>query len=372
MRVADDDRSPQMVLRLCGGGYRASLFHLGVLWRLNDARQLSKICEISAVSGGSIVAAALAANWERLDFQQDCAANFQEQIVKPVREFASTSLEAPSSLGRLLTRNSFPRKSQEKSRNLTRGRTLADLPDNPNFVFRATSLHTGTGWEFSKACIRDTQAERILKPGLDLAEVICASAALPPLPPAELDLLSVGQWCAPEREGLSEGTFGAAKFCDGCATDRLDPYELSLGKTLLVSDAGNRFEPTSDPGLHWWSADFGLLSLSEAEQYQRRRKDLREMFSAGGCKGGYWDIAGACSAPADVSLPRPEELIKSLAQMPTALTAIDEIAQKNLIDWGFSACDTAIRACLDEGKLMECPDAAPYGTFYRPLTAAAD
>lgn len=42
-------------LALSGGGYRATLFGLGSLWRLNDAGLLGRIDRMSSVSGGSIV-----------------------------------------------------------------------------------------------------------------------------------------------------------------------------------------------------------------------------------------------------------------------------------------------------------------------------
>jgi len=51
---------------LSGGGYRAMLFHAGVLWRLHALGVLTKVKRISSVSGGSISAAVLALAWEGL------------------------------------------------------------------------------------------------------------------------------------------------------------------------------------------------------------------------------------------------------------------------------------------------------------------
>ena len=48
---------PGMALALSGGGYRAMLFHTGVLWRLRDERRVATLERISSVSGGSIVSA---------------------------------------------------------------------------------------------------------------------------------------------------------------------------------------------------------------------------------------------------------------------------------------------------------------------------
>ncbi len=47
-------------LALSGGGYRASLFHLGVTRRLHELGALQNITRLSSVSGGSILAGFLA------------------------------------------------------------------------------------------------------------------------------------------------------------------------------------------------------------------------------------------------------------------------------------------------------------------------
>src|SRR5262249_4821097 len=52
-------------LALSGGGFRASLYHLGVVRFLRDAGILSRVSHITSVSGGSILAAHLVLNWNR-------------------------------------------------------------------------------------------------------------------------------------------------------------------------------------------------------------------------------------------------------------------------------------------------------------------
>ncbi|MDB6014607.1 MAG: patatin [Gammaproteobacteria bacterium] len=44
---------------LSGGGYRAALFDVGVLWRLNELGVLSRSDTVTAVSGGAITVAVL-------------------------------------------------------------------------------------------------------------------------------------------------------------------------------------------------------------------------------------------------------------------------------------------------------------------------
>ena len=52
-------------LCLSGGGFRATLFHLGVIRALREFDLLKEVRYIFSVSGGSILAAHLALNWER-------------------------------------------------------------------------------------------------------------------------------------------------------------------------------------------------------------------------------------------------------------------------------------------------------------------
>src|SRR5688500_18978578 len=74
-----------MALCLSGGGYRAMLFHAGVLWRFNEIGLLPKLNRISSVSGGSITAAVLALKWRHaLRFENGGATNFTEKIVDPI------------------------------------------------------------------------------------------------------------------------------------------------------------------------------------------------------------------------------------------------------------------------------------------------
>src|SRR4249920_1449919 len=52
-------------LALSGGGFRATLYHLGLTRFLRDAGLLSRVTHITSVSGGSIFAAHLVLNWDR-------------------------------------------------------------------------------------------------------------------------------------------------------------------------------------------------------------------------------------------------------------------------------------------------------------------
>jgi predicted acylesterase/phospholipase RssA len=85
---------------LSGGGYRAMLFHVGVLWRLYEAGRLKLLKRISSVSGGSISSAVLALAWPRLSFDPaKLEADFVPQFVEPLRKLAGHTLDANAVLG---------------------------------------------------------------------------------------------------------------------------------------------------------------------------------------------------------------------------------------------------------------------------------
>src|SRR5437868_1799312 len=52
-------------LALSGGGFRATLYHLGLIRLLRDAGILQNVSHITSVSGGSVIGAHLGLNWGR-------------------------------------------------------------------------------------------------------------------------------------------------------------------------------------------------------------------------------------------------------------------------------------------------------------------
>src|SRR5437899_9362763 len=89
-------RGPEVGIALClsGGGYRAMLFHLGALWRLNELGYLRKLARISSVSGGSITAGVLGFKWSKLAFASNgVAQNFTPEVVDPIRALAGKTID---------------------------------------------------------------------------------------------------------------------------------------------------------------------------------------------------------------------------------------------------------------------------------------
>ena len=76
---------PRLGLALSGGGFRATLYHLGVVRYLRDAGQLQDVTDIASVSGGSILAAHLVLNWDRYCGDDDRFAEAAAEIVRFVQ-----------------------------------------------------------------------------------------------------------------------------------------------------------------------------------------------------------------------------------------------------------------------------------------------
>src|SRR5438067_2564924 len=197
-----------IALCLSGGGYRAMLFHLGVLQYFNDAALLGKLDRISSVSGGSITAGVLGMQWNTLAFDAaGRATNFDGVVTANVRKMAATTVDVGAViLGALLPGTIGDRVIKRYREVLFGTKTLQDLPDRPRFVINATNVQTGSLFRFSKPYIADWQIGRFPNPDRLLAEAVAASSAFPPiLSPARLSF-------KPADFSLDAGACNTPKF----------------------------------------------------------------------------------------------------------------------------------------------------------------
>ncbi len=82
--------------RLCvsGGGYRAMLVPCRAVFRMNELGLLSKLDRVSSVSGGSMMAAALATAWPKLKFNaKGVATNLATEFLPLVHAQAEDSVD---------------------------------------------------------------------------------------------------------------------------------------------------------------------------------------------------------------------------------------------------------------------------------------
>lgn len=248
-----------IALCLSGGGYRALLFHLGALKRLNELGILAKLRTVSSVSGGSIASARLAsAPFYPLSGAVDPAA-WEKDVARPLRSFAGRNIRTPAILRRLLPWN-WPRTSTgvEALAQTYRGLTklaLPRLPEQPNFLYSATDMAFGVNWIFERRRMGDYQAGYAApRAGYPLARAVAASSCFPPVfnpLPIRLrpkDLTGGATPAGAERDRLIRGL----RLTDGGNYDNLglEPVWKSHA-TILCSDGGAIFDFQPDGGLFW-------------------------------------------------------------------------------------------------------------------------
>src|SRR3954470_22275002 len=257
----DDPRSlfDGMALCLSGGGYRAMLFHVGAIWRLNELGYLPKLTRISSVSGGSITAGVLGLNWHSLAFDaKGVAAALQREFVEPIRALASKTIDEGAILRGILLPGTISDKVVDAYRkHLFGDATLQDLPaDPPRFVINATSVQTGALFRFSRPYMADYRVGIIPKPTTELAVAVAASSAFPPvLSPLKMELDPTA-W-APASGQASEDLhkepyLHEAVLTDGGVYDNMG-LETAWKKyrTILVSNGGAKMQAQPDPASDW-------------------------------------------------------------------------------------------------------------------------
>ncbi len=363
------ERKPQEGVALClsGGGYRAMLFHLGALWRLNETGYLHRLARVSSVSGGSIIAGVLALNWDRLAFDDTGVATaFDEQIVTPVRAMAGHTIDWQAILlGTLLPGSAGGRLAAAYRKHLFGATTLQQIPSHPEFVFNATNLQSGALWRFSKAYLWDYRVGEVESPTVELAVAVAASSAFPPfLSPVVLDLdngrrARLGD--EPGREDLQHPPFTTrVVLADGGVYDNLG-LETAWKRytTVLVSDGGGHMSDQPRPKHIWPMQAYRVLGVIDNQVRSLRKRQLIDGYHAGLRKGTYWGIRSDIGDyDLASSLPCPADATKTLAGVSTRLAALDPRSQERLVNWGYAIADTAVRKWVAPD--LEQPPGFPY------------
>ncbi|MGY2932033.1 NTE family protein [Bradyrhizobium sp. GM6.1] len=342
-------------LALSGGGYRAMVFHVGALIRLNEVALLRKIKRISSVSGGSITAGALGTSWKDLQFADDVATNF-DVFVKRMRTMAGTTVDAGAIVGGILFPGSISdRVAKAYDRTLFHGAKLSDLPDdahpgNPRFVINATNVQTAALWRFSRNYMGDYRVGLVEKPDVSLAAAVAASSAFPPiLSPSELDI-DQPVVKTPGADLHRPPFTKTAILSDGGVYDNLGLETISKRyQTLLVSDAGQKIAPEEDPHRDWARHSLRILDTVDNQVRSLRKRHLIESYDRKDHSGTYWGIRTSFAdyKLADDPLQCSARNPVPLAEIPTRLEAMPEDQQNRLMNWGYAICDAALRAHLD-------------------------
>src|SRR3954470_3858260 len=250
-------------LALSGGGFRATLFHLGLVRFLGDAGFLRQVTHITSVSGGSIMAAHLVLNWDRYtgsaeDFDQ-AASQLLDYVQLDIRNrilrrFPLGLLQRGPRLllglsNRRLTRTGLLERQYEQ--HLYGDKSLFELPESPELHILSTNLSEGCLCSFSrdglwmmKQKVGRQHIERVRVGLMTVPMAVAASSAFPGFfPPLELTGREVG---------ARGGEFAHQTYTDGGVFDNLGVRMFRWLTPLLegehaldgvlVSDVGQRIE----------------------------------------------------------------------------------------------------------------------------------
>jgi NTE family protein len=360
-----EDVASGIGLCLSGGGYRAMVFHIGVLWRLNELGYLPRLDRVSSVSGGSITAGVLGARWERLAFDPTGVAKaFDAQVVTPLRELASRTLDARAIIGGALLPGTIAEAvAAAYDRHLFGGATLQSLPDRPRFVINATNVQSGALWRFSKPYMADYRVGRVDNPTIPLATAVAASSAFPPvLSPASLELPRGLVQPMPGVDLHEEPYTTDVVLTDGGVYDNLGLETVWKSyRTVLVSDAGGKMQAEAEPEHDWARHALRVLDLVDNQVRSLRKRQVIDAYTRGERQGAYWGIR---TNIADYGLPTalncPFDRTTELANTPTRLKRLDDEVQERLINWGYAVCDAAVRAHV--APAVPAPRGFPYPT----------
>jgi NTE family protein len=391
-----NDPNCKIGLALSGGGFRASLFHLGALRRLNEAGLLSRTSVISSVSGGSILAGLLAVKWGNLTVDPATGRflNFEAEVEKPMTHYCGENLRNAVIVGDRLNPLNWPKLfrddfsltnilAQHYDRDLLGGAKLDVLKKveeagGPRFVICATSMDSGVLFRFEPNRIGDWIRGYIAPPDWTLGTAVAASSAFPvAFPPLELTFPEV-EWkhgdCA--DAGLLESLRSRAALTDGGVYDNLglEPvWKPQSGfDVVFCSDGGAPFSATANP-------DGALLArlkrandvIDRANRAQRKQR-LIDYFQqeAAPYAGSYWGIG------TDIDnyplTPKAQgyrgELLARIASIRTDLNVFTPVEQGVLRNHGWLLAGAALAAHL---KVETSVALAPDPDLLNPETATA-
>ncbi|WP_279311983.1 patatin-like phospholipase family protein [Acetobacter sp. AN02] len=188
-------------LALSGGGVRAAVFHLGVLYHLAQQDRLEEVTQISTVSGGSLIIGAI---FSHANATWPTSMQFLDEVYPALRDkLTAGDLFSLAALGwRGVIRENFQilfRRAEILARLLetrwgVKG-SVKDLPEVPKWHINTTCYETGKNWRFSKTMMGDWKFGRHFTPDIPVAKAIAASAAVPYVIGAlRLDLPEYGWW----------------------------------------------------------------------------------------------------------------------------------------------------------------------------------
>lgn len=345
------DLKDEVGLCLSGGGFKAAMYHLGALARINELGALRKIDRISSVSGGSIASGTLAAKWKLLTFDaKGVATNFRTEVFDPLVKFCrEAEVDVAAWFEGVLapSKTAADQVAESYAKWLVGKTTLFSLPAEkkgvcPRFVFNSTNVQLNSLVRFSNVGVRDWRVGEWRDTKLTLARVMAASSAFPPVlspmvmtPPADLKPYDDGdRGYPPYTERL--------ELADGGIYDNLGIETVwKRCNTILVSNAGDPFKEMGDPPNDWIQQLRRTVSMVHRQAENNRMRLLIALAKMDLRTVALWNLRGSVPAPG-LALPKKEaDLARNV---DVRLRRLREDEATALLRHGYSMANASIKA----------------------------
>ena len=313
----NDLKQPKKNLGLClsGGGYRATLFQLGSLIRLNELGILAKVDTISSVSGGSLLALIYA------DFlmegnvpDENGVFSNLDPMIRKVRELVRRDLRTVPVLNRIKPNflfNSSTLKAAVRritKSDLIKNRPITELSKlGTKFIFNATDLNYSIRWTMSDDKIGSYRAGYLRdRESWSMAECAMISANFPPVFPPVMPKFRADMFVASEYVNLEKYNSPTEQrlrekmaLTDGGAYDNLGTEPIfntdqsknvyPLYENILIIDGGAPFEDNTSARI------FGKRLFRYIDVARRQSGSLRRRLFYNGHErkeygGAYWGL----------------------------------------------------------------------------------
>jgi NTE family protein len=174
----------KIALALSGGGFRATVFHLGVLARLAQEQRLEDVNILSTVSGGSLCVGLIHA---LNGLQWPTSSEYITRVLPEARRLLTTKDLQRAIIIRQVSMfwNIFETRADDLSAMMKKhwGITakLGELPKQPRWMINATCYETGKNWRFERFRMGDYMFGYSFDPDIPLSDALAASAGFPGL-----------------------------------------------------------------------------------------------------------------------------------------------------------------------------------------------
>jgi NTE family protein len=174
----------KIALALSGGGFRATVFHLGVLARLAEEDKLEEVDFVSTNSGGTLCAGLV---FTLANSRWPTSGEYLDRVLPEARRLLTTKDLQRALIFRFL--GTFWTVLETRADDLSAmmrkhwgiDGSLRDLPENPRWMINAACHETGVNWRFERFRMGDYVFGYSDDTDLPLSDAMAASAGFPGL-----------------------------------------------------------------------------------------------------------------------------------------------------------------------------------------------